>query len=581
MSRTLAEQHNLISETKFRLKSGLLIALRILQNTIKPLPKFRDKQLLNEHPVISFSESDLWNNDDNEQNWILTAGKIENLRIAIRRINGLEINANQIFSFWKHIGNPNMGKGYVVGREIREGCIVPTVAGGLCQLSNALYDAALKAGFHIMERHKHTRVIKGSLAEQNRDATVKWNYVDLQFKADNAFRIEIDITADKLIVLFRSTVKANTAPQQTTNSRYSELNDCYSCGNFTCFKHPGKTATKQQKAITTFILDDNWDAYTDYISSVATDQDVFIIPKVNALSQNRMSGYNIKTLPLAALKRSLLFRLNGKLKNNAFATKLKLDKNLAQSVLKHIPVKSTHVVISQNLLPFIGELGLLGGRTYDVLSNSLPIEKLHERLNLAHTKHPESPTLNDYRAPDNLIALENSALTRSRHIITHHQEIADLFNNKSIKLEWIYPSTNTNPSPKGNKILFPASALGRKGAYEVKQLAQELDLTIVITGKATEKPGFWESVKVEAAGSDIFNDIALVVYPAYIESYPKLLLKAISAGIPVITTTASGLSPAKGLTILSVGDYEALKKAVTYHLRQTIDSDKLALVSLI
>ncbi|MBK7681882.1 MAG: VanW family protein [Bacteroidetes bacterium] len=205
--KILTEKHNLLRETKFQLKSFLLIIRRQIQNTFANTKKFSDKGQLKALPIISVSESNLWNIDDNEQNWILTAGKVQNLRLAAKRLNGIEVEANKPFSLWKHLGNPNIGQGYVIGREIREGCIVPTIAGGLCQLSNALYDAALKANFEIIERHRHTKVIKGSLAEQDRDATVKWNYVDLRFKSTCSFRIEIDITTDKLIVKFRSSEK--------------------------------------------------------------------------------------------------------------------------------------------------------------------------------------------------------------------------------------------------------------------------------------------------------------------------------------------------------------------------------------
>lgn len=171
----LAKKHSLISDTIFRFKTVVLTVLRIFNNLNNPNKKFKDNESLNNESVIAFSESELWNPFDNKDNWVLTAGKIENLRISARKLNGLEIKANEVFSFWKHIGNPNFGKGYVIGSEIREGCIVPTIAGGLCQFSNALYDAALNAHFDIIERHKHTKVIKckGSLAEKNRDATVK------------------------------------------------------------------------------------------------------------------------------------------------------------------------------------------------------------------------------------------------------------------------------------------------------------------------------------------------------------------------------------------------------------------------
>ena len=59
--------------------------------------------------------------------------------------------------------------------------MMPAVGGGLCQLSNALYDAALPAGCQIVERHAHSGPCPGSAAAAGRDATVAWNYVDLRF----------------------------------------------------------------------------------------------------------------------------------------------------------------------------------------------------------------------------------------------------------------------------------------------------------------------------------------------------------------------------------------------------------------
>jgi len=64
-----------------------------------------------------------------------------------------------------HVGARRALRGFVAGRELREGCVIPSLGGGLCQLSNALYDAALKAGVEIVERHAHSQVIPASLAE--------------------------------------------------------------------------------------------------------------------------------------------------------------------------------------------------------------------------------------------------------------------------------------------------------------------------------------------------------------------------------------------------------------------------------
>ena len=96
-----------------------------------------------------------------------------------------------MFSFWRQLGRTTRRRGFAAGRELREGCLVPSIGGGLCQLSNAIYDAALCQGLEIVERHRHTQVIASSLAERDRDAVVFWNYVGLRLRADSAWRQEV------------------------------------------------------------------------------------------------------------------------------------------------------------------------------------------------------------------------------------------------------------------------------------------------------------------------------------------------------------------------------------------------------
>lgn len=571
MKATLIERHSLLREVIFYVKSRGLILLRALRNTFDhDLQRFSFGEALKSGPVISSSESDLWNPDDNEQNWILTAGKIQNLRVATKKLNGLEIPAGKTFSFWQHVGYPGRSKGYVTGREIREGCIIPTVAGGLCQLSNALYDAALKAGFEIVERHKHTKVVKGSLAETGRDATVKWNYIDLRFRSSSSFRIEIDLAPESLVVKLRSATEplAQQAPS-TRAVQPSKLNDCFSCGNFECFKHPGKVVLQKRKAVTTFILDERWSEYEEYVAKTAAPGDHFIVPfapgqriRINRYTWNVAKAHRTRAVPLIALYRSLCIRLFSGGGNNVFSQMLRLDSKVTLKMLKHIPLESTHIVISQNLLPFAWAAGVLGGRTFDVLMTRLPMEKLHERLDAAYRHYPSSRTLNDFRAGGHLVDLESMALTRSRHIITPHNEIANLFNNKSILLDWSHPRLQAKTRCAGKRILFPGPALARKGAYEMRRLASELKLNITIMGGATEAESFWKGLSLEKAGADPFEGVGLVVYPTYIEHQPRVLLKAIALGLPVITTTASGLKPSESVTIIVAGDYDALKRAV-------------------
>jgi len=576
LNKTLTTKHSLLGETTFYLKTRWFVLRRTCDNLFANPQKFHGDDTFQGQSIIATSESELWNSDDNEHNWTLTAGKVQNLRLATRKLNGIIVPPNQVFSFWKHIGNPNFGNRFVVGREVREGCIVATKAGGLCQLSNALYDAALKAGFEIIERHRHTKVIKGSLAESDRDATIKWNYVDLRFRSPRPFKIEIDITTDKLLVRFLGTPVTGEIPGAASGAllKPSTLNDCYSCGNVACFKHRYIPVGERIKSVTTFILDAKWLEYDEYIKSISTENDFFIVPvrqsnfvKINNYNWAVKNQLNVRSTPTEAIMRAIIMRVNRK-SENIFSLVLRTDKKIAKALARKIPIESTHLVVSQNLLPFLWEDGVFGGRTFDVLMTRLPMQHLHERLDFAYSRYPESKTLNDFRASRALIDVENRALTNSRHIITPHQEVANIFNNKSVKLNWVLPNNAEPGALKGREILFPAAGLGRKGAYEIKQLATELKLRLKIAGNRTEFSEFWNGLDIEIADGNVFNNVGLVIYPTYVEHRPGLLLKAIAGGIPVITTTASGILPGENITIVPVGNYEALREAAILALEK-------------
>lgn len=149
----------------FRSKATVLQMRRAARefsiNQAKQAP-FGDRLL--GHPVIAESRTPLRTTDD-DQETLFVSGKIQNLRVATSKLNGVEVRAGDVFSFWKQLGRTNRRKGYVPGRELREGCLILTIGGGLCQLSNALYDTALQADLQIVERHAHSRVVPGSLAE--------------------------------------------------------------------------------------------------------------------------------------------------------------------------------------------------------------------------------------------------------------------------------------------------------------------------------------------------------------------------------------------------------------------------------
>ena len=87
----------------------------------------------------------------------------------------------------------------------------------------------------------------------------------------------------------------------------------------------------------------------------------------------------------------------------------------------------------------------------------------------------------------------------------------------------------------GRTILFPASALGRKGAYELRAALSGLDAELVVAGGATEHDGaFWDGLKVRRLDGRMPERLAAVVLPAVVEHQPRALLRALAAGIPVI-----------------------------------------------
>ncbi len=156
----------------FSAKVAVLTGLRLVRDLHHPVARHPRGEALVGAPVVARVSSPLWSGLFGPRDHALTAGKIQNLRVAVSRIDGVEVPAGEVFSFWRHVGRATRRRGFVAGRELREGCIIPAVGGGLCQLSNALYDAALQAGHEIVERHAHSKVVPGSRAAAGRDATV-------------------------------------------------------------------------------------------------------------------------------------------------------------------------------------------------------------------------------------------------------------------------------------------------------------------------------------------------------------------------------------------------------------------------
>jgi hypothetical protein len=560
----------------FNLKTNLLrlkkIAASIGSEQPHALPKTNGLYAL---PIIAESNSPLWTNDSDDKG--LVAGKIQNLRVAVRSLNGIEVGPNQVFSFWKQVGRATRRKGYVEGRELREGCLIPSVGGGLCQLSNALYDAALQAGFEIVERHRHTRIIPGSLAESDRDATVFWNYVDLCFRSTYWFRVEAELTSDMLVVRFRGNKQPKLRLVDTDKTRVTQKTECASCDKDSCFRKTNREVAKQFGQ-TAFLVDECWPEFDSYIQSTRTNTDSLFLPidGPSFLRQNydwESNGFrDLRTARWRVLLRS--FQSRWVHSKPAVHRRLLLDQSdrLAQSFARRLKPTHTHLVITQTLLPFLWRDGHLGGRTFDVLMTQLPLRQLQQRLDDAFSIHPNSPTLADFRVDDSLLQLEDEALQNAQQLIATHSEIASLFADRVKRLNWSLHGDcpNVRSSTGERRILFPASTLGRKGAYELREAIRELDVQLVLGGPILEDRNFWQGLRTTPLTAlDQPTNIAAVVLPSLIENRPRRLLAAISAGIPVIASEACGVSNLQGVTTIPTGDSNSLRQAVAKALHIT------------
>ena len=255
LAQSLRQQKipTLFDNLLFRAKASLLQLRRGWQNWRGGQVKWQQQAKLTSSPICARSQTNLWVGAT-EAEWRLQAGKIHNLRLAIRHIDGIEIPAGEIFSFWSQVGQPTIWRGFAVGRELREGCIIPTVGGGLCQLSNALYDAALQSGLEIVERYAHSQVIPGSLAEIGRDATVFWNYIDLRFRSSVDLRIEAMMDATHLIIRFKTAqpqISQTTVPAKFSPPVTALANNCLSCSVTGCFRHQHSDVSRNARQFDT------------------------------------------------------------------------------------------------------------------------------------------------------------------------------------------------------------------------------------------------------------------------------------------------------------------------------------------
>jgi len=500
--------------------------------------------------IVATSTSALWPEDDEDA--LLSAGKVQNLRVAIRALDGGEVQAGQVLGFWKQVGRASRRRGYVEGRELREGCLVPSVGGGLCQLSNALYDAALSAGLEIVERHAHSKVVPHSSAAKGRDATVFWNYIDLRLRSSEAWRIEVDMDGGALRVTIRGWFTPTAAPPASCSQMppTQHVQACGTCDGFGCWRHAPQAQLVRRK--TWVRLADEWPEFAD-------DRARRYRP-----SDRVLTGGGLPPLGVRLWRR-------WKQRGLPLPERRRFDAvEQARALARRLHFTDRDLVIPQELLVPWWRSGILAGRRFEVLMEALPARELQLQLDLASMRHPDSHTLVDFRIDPAWVADEAAALARADAWITPHHLILEHAGAATIALPWQMPEgvplvEGRRRQPEASlQLLLPASALARKGVHALRAVLRESAMTLLLPPGAEESPGFWEGCSIRRVSS-LEAGLAqadAAVLPAWVEHQPRGLLLALASGIPVIATAACGLPRDGGWVEVPAGDSVALAVAL-------------------
>ncbi len=170
------------------------------------------------HPLeyrVKKHQSRLLKKLGNTEMW-MQHNKIENLKIAISKINGVIIKPGETFSFYRNVGRPTKRKGYKMGMELSNGKPQPGIGGGICQIANLLHWLSLHSPLTINERHHHSIdpfPDDGRVLPWASGAAVFYNYIDFQLTnlTENEYQINLWLS-DKCL---EGEIRSNKNPVKT------------------------------------------------------------------------------------------------------------------------------------------------------------------------------------------------------------------------------------------------------------------------------------------------------------------------------------------------------------------------------
>ena len=120
-----------------------------------------------------------------------SSARSTNVRLAAAAVNDLVLQPGETFSFNDIVGKRTAENGYQEANAIVNGEFVPTLGGGICQVTSVLYSALLQTDFEIVSRTIHGRMV--GYLPGGQDATVAYGNIDFKFKNNSDYPIRLEV----------------------------------------------------------------------------------------------------------------------------------------------------------------------------------------------------------------------------------------------------------------------------------------------------------------------------------------------------------------------------------------------------
>lgn len=154
----------------------------------------------------------------------LYQNRLINMSLAARFVDGLILQPQQLFSFWRRVPQPTTQNGFQSGPMLIRGQLTTDAGGGLCQISTTLFGAFLAGNLEILERSNHSVDTYGDdrFFALGQDAAVVYGYKDLVVRNLHTVPLQLRLQVDEAELTTTASLWGET-PIPFTISLHSEV----------------------------------------------------------------------------------------------------------------------------------------------------------------------------------------------------------------------------------------------------------------------------------------------------------------------------------------------------------------------